>query len=44
VISTCASASGTAVVQKEAPGFVGNRLQIALFREALSVVAQGIAG
>jgi 3-hydroxybutyryl-CoA dehydrogenase len=32
-----------AVVQKEAPGFVGNRLQIALFREALSLVQQGIA-
>lgn len=32
-----------AVVQKEAPGFVGNRLQIALFREALSIVEQGIA-
>jgi 3-hydroxybutyryl-CoA dehydrogenase len=32
-----------AVVQKEAPGFVGNRLQIALFREALSIVAEGIA-
>lgn len=32
-----------AVVQQEVPGFVGNRLQIALFREALSIVAQGIA-
>jgi 3-hydroxybutyryl-CoA dehydrogenase len=32
-----------AVVQKEIPGFVGNRLQIALFREALSLVAQGVA-
>jgi 3-hydroxybutyryl-CoA dehydrogenase len=32
-----------AVVRKEAPGFVGNRLQMALFREALSIVAQGIA-
>jgi 3-hydroxybutyryl-CoA dehydrogenase len=32
-----------AIVQKEAPGFVGNRLQIALFREALSIVARGIA-
>jgi len=32
-----------AIVQKEAPGFVGNRLQIALLREALSIVEQGIA-
>lgn len=32
-----------AVVQKEVPGFVGNRLQLALFREALSIVEQGIA-
>jgi 3-hydroxybutyryl-CoA dehydrogenase len=32
-----------AIVQKEAPGFVGNRLQMALFREALSIVEQGIA-
>ena len=32
-----------AVVQKEAPGFVGNRLQMALLREALAIVAQGIA-
>ncbi len=32
-----------AVVQKEARGFVGNRLQLALFREALSIVQQGIA-
>ena len=31
------------VVRKEAPGFVGNRLQAALFREALSIVEQGIA-
>lgn len=32
-----------AVVQKEARGFVGNRLQLALFREALSIVEEGIA-
>ena len=32
-----------AVVQKEAPGFVGNRLQMALLREALSIVERGIA-
>jgi 3-hydroxybutyryl-CoA dehydrogenase len=32
-----------AIVQKEAPGFVGNRLQNALLREALSIVDQGIA-
>jgi 3-hydroxybutyryl-CoA dehydrogenase len=32
-----------AVVNKEARGFVGNRLQLALFREALSIVDQGIA-
>jgi 3-hydroxybutyryl-CoA dehydrogenase len=31
------------VVQKEVPGFVGNRLQAALFREAASIVQQGIA-
>jgi len=31
------------IVRKEAPGFVGNRLQAALFREALSIVEQGIA-
>ncbi len=32
-----------AVVRKEAPGFVGNRLQMALFREALAIVEAGIA-
>jgi 3-hydroxybutyryl-CoA dehydrogenase len=32
-----------AVVNKEALGFIGNRLQYALFREALSIVEQGIA-
>lgn len=32
-----------AVVQKEAPGFVGNRLQMALYREALAIVEAGIA-
>ena len=32
-----------AVVQKEAPGFVGNRIQAAIFREALAIVAGGIA-
>jgi 3-hydroxybutyryl-CoA dehydrogenase len=32
-----------AVVQKEAPGFVGNRLQIALLREALAIVDAGFA-
>jgi 3-hydroxybutyryl-CoA dehydrogenase len=32
-----------AIVQKEAPGFVGNRLQMALYREALAIVAAGIA-
>jgi 3-hydroxybutyryl-CoA dehydrogenase len=31
------------VIRKEAPGFVGNRLQAALFREAVSIVEQGIA-
>ena len=30
-------------VQKDVPGFVGNRLQHALWREALSIVGQGIA-
>ncbi len=32
-----------AVVQREAPGFIGNRLQHAVVREALSIVRQGIA-
>ena len=32
-----------AIVQKEVPGFIGNRLQLALLREALSIVEQGIA-
>jgi 3-hydroxybutyryl-CoA dehydrogenase len=32
-----------AVVQKEAPGFVGNRIQAAIFREALAIVESGIA-
>lgn len=32
-----------AVVRREAPGFIGNRLQNALFREALAIVEQGIA-
>jgi len=32
-----------AIIQKEVPGFVGNRLQLALLREALSIVEQGIA-
>ena len=32
-----------AVVQKEAPGFIGNRLQAALLREAWSIVERGIA-
>ncbi|MGC8644105.1 MAG: 3-hydroxyacyl-CoA dehydrogenase family protein [Isosphaeraceae bacterium] len=32
------------VLRKEAIGFVGNRLQFALFREALAIVEQGVAG
>jgi 3-hydroxybutyryl-CoA dehydrogenase len=31
------------IVRKEVPGFIGNRLQIALLREALSLVEQGVA-
>lgn len=31
------------VLRKEAAGFVANRLQLALFREAISIVEQGIA-
>lgn len=31
------------VVQKDAPGFIGNRLQFAVFREALHIVSEGIA-
>jgi 3-hydroxybutyryl-CoA dehydrogenase len=32
-----------AVVQKEVPGFIGNRLQAALAREAMSLVERGVA-
>ena len=32
-----------AVVQKEVPGFIGNRLQAALLRECLSLVENGVA-
>lgn len=32
-----------AIIEKEAPGFVGPRLQAALIREAFSIVEQGIA-
>ena len=32
-----------AIVRKEVPGFIGNRLQAALLREALSIVEQGVA-
>ena len=32
-----------AIVQKEVPGFIGNRLQAALIRECLSIVEKGIA-
>ena len=31
------------VVKKEVPGFIGNRLQAALWREALSLVENGVA-
>jgi 3-hydroxybutyryl-CoA dehydrogenase len=31
------------VVQKDAPGFIANRMQHALFREALYIIEQGIA-
>ncbi|MEY8303612.1 3-hydroxyacyl-CoA dehydrogenase family protein [Anaerosalibacter bizertensis] len=31
------------VVQKDANGFIGNRIQFAVFREALNIVEQGIA-
>jgi 3-hydroxybutyryl-CoA dehydrogenase len=31
------------VIRREAPGFVGNRLQMALLREALAIVEAGIA-
>lgn len=31
------------VVQRDAPGFIGNRLQFAAFREALNIVEEGIA-
>ncbi len=32
------------VVRKDAPGFIGNRLQFAVFREALHILEEGIAG
>lgn len=32
-----------ALIRKEVPGFIGNRLQVALAREALSIVQNGIA-
>ena len=32
-----------AIVQKEVPGFIGNRLQAALLREAISLVEHGVA-
>lgn len=32
------------MVNKEVPGFVGNRMQIALFREAMHILADGVAG
>jgi 3-hydroxybutyryl-CoA dehydrogenase len=31
------------VVQKDVPGFIGNRLQFAVFREAMHIVEEGIA-
>jgi len=31
------------MVKKEVPGFVGNRMQLALFREALNILAEGAA-
>jgi 3-hydroxybutyryl-CoA dehydrogenase len=31
------------LVRRDAPGFVGNRLQFAVFREALHILAEGIA-
>lgn len=31
------------LVQKDVPGFLANRLQHALFREAISIVEKGIA-
>ncbi|KJF96655.1 hypothetical protein UB34_16995 [Photobacterium leiognathi] len=31
------------VVYKESPGFIGNRLQFALLKEAISIVQEGIS-
>ena len=31
------------ILKKSAPGFIGNRLQFALWREALHIVESGIA-
>lgn len=44
MIDLLASAGKTPVhVKKDVPGFVGNRLQHALWREAIAIVAEGIA-
>lgn len=32
-----------AVIRREVPGFIGNRLQFALYREALALVQEGVA-
>ncbi len=34
---------GPVMIQKEVPGFIANRLQVALLREAMSLVQKGIA-
>lgn len=44
MMSLLAAAGKTPVhVRKDVPGFVGNRLQHALWREAIAIVAEGIA-
>lgn len=44
MIEVLAAAGKTPVhVKKDVPGFVGNRLQHALWREAIAIVAEGIA-
>jgi 3-hydroxybutyryl-CoA dehydrogenase len=43
VVDLAGKAGKTATVVADAPGFVANRLQFALFREAASIVEEGVA-
>jgi 3-hydroxybutyryl-CoA dehydrogenase len=44
VVEVAARAGKTPTVVKDSPGFVANRLQLALFREAVAIVEDGVAG